>query len=143
MAALVYQEDVIKWIKEQIHFEEVCGEANGNTGPDLILQINNEKIYFEAIAYTKKPKGKNQSDFWKAFSQAISRLNPNSIYGKPDYIVLALPMNFWRGWRERTRILGKGVWKSIGDTFPQLCIWFVGNEEIKQFAWNESYDAVR
>ena len=142
MAALVHQEAVIKWIKNQVHYDIIHKEAsqNGDTGPDLVLGIDGKLVFFEAIAYTEKPKGKNQSDFWKAFAQAISRLNPNSEHGKPDSIVLALPIKFWTGWKERTEIHGNDVWKTIGNAFPMLYIWFVGENEIKQFTWNDSYD---
>jgi len=40
------------------------------------------------------------------------------------------------------RIHGNDVWKAIGKAFPTLHIWFVGENEIKKFTWNDAYDAV-
>jgi len=52
-----------------------------NRGPDRVLERNGKRYYLEAIGWTEKPRGKNQSDFWKAFSQAIARLNKKSQWG--------------------------------------------------------------
>ena len=108
------------------------------------------KIYLiEAIAFSvRKNKkehyvgtGKNQSDFWKAFAQTISRLNTNSRYGKTDRVVIALPNKYLAGWNNRVEVYGKNIWFRIGKAFPELEIWFVSKKEIQKYKWNDGYFA--
>lgn len=110
-----------------------------NQGPDLIVNKDNKKYYIEAIGFKETGKGRNQSNFWKAFAQAISRLNPNSKWGKPDNIVIALPDRFKDGWSQRVKIHGKEIWQRIGGAFPELEIWFVGEYSIEYYSWNDAF----
>ena len=115
-------------------------------GPDHIhISKDGKRYYFEAIAFSIDREGhgtgKNQSDFWKAFSQALSRLNPQSRWEPPDYTIIALPWDHLNGWRQRTAQLGEDVWRRIGDAFPQLEIWFVSETELLCKSWNEAYHA--
>ncbi len=116
---------------------------NGDTGPDHIhISLDGKRYYFEAIAFSGgKQKGKNQSDFWKAFAQAISRLNPNSTWGRADYVVIALPYEFLKGWKQRMAVHGLEIWNRIGIGFPELLIWFVDGKQIQSYSWNDAYHA--
>ena len=138
---LVSQEKVINWIKAQesgIHITPKGKSPKDNKGPDLCLEIDNLKYYFEAIAFSV-PGGKNQMDFWKAFSQAISRLNPDSKWGNPDKIIIALPYDYKKGWETRLRNYGRDIWYRIGKAFPELEIWFVSSNKIDKYPWNDSF----
>lgn len=99
--------------------------------------MNGILYYFEAIKFNKNNKGKNQSDFWKAFSQAIARLNPSSEWGKPDKVAILLSSEWYLGWKQRIDTVGSCIWKRIGNAFPELEIWFVWPDRYKQFSWNE------
>ena len=147
----ISQDDVKKWIVKiegKRNCEEPCGKKIGSQGPDLIIKDVRLKYYVETIAFSvRKNKrgnvvgtGKNQSDFWKAFAQAVSRLNPDSKWGKADRIVVALPMEYRNGWDARTMIYGEDIWKRIGTIFPELQIWFVSKKKIIELSWNDSYN---
>ena len=112
-----------------------------NRGPDRVLERNGKRYYLEAIGWTEKPRGKNQSDFWKAFSQAIARLNKKSQWGQPDISVILLPFKFSNGWQDRVSQLGEEVWLRIGKAFPELEIWFVSNRKCYEFAWSRAFYA--
>lgn len=140
MAARTTQEEVLD------HLANFFGErpqdhSHDNRGPDFIHCEDGKRYYIETIAFSESNRGKNQSDFWKAFAQAISRLNPSSHWGRPDHVVLALPGDFLPGWRQRVEIHGEDVWRRIGDAFPQLEIWFVSEGSILRCPWNEAYHA--
>jgi hypothetical protein len=137
----VKQEKVIEWIIQQIGQDSVIPNNNlrDNRGPDLKLSINGLTYYFEAIQFNVTNKGKNQSDFWKAFAQSLSRLNPASPWRKTNIVVIALPYKFEEGWKSRVDIHGKDVWHRIGDAFPELEIWFVSPSSIKRYTWNEAF----
>lgn len=142
MAAIVKQEDVIDKLTAYLG-DKPKPRKNGDIGPDHVhISLDGRRYYFEAIALTGgKQKGKNQSDFWKAFDQAISRLNPNSIWGRADYVVVTLPTEFLTGWDQRMAVRGVEVWNRIGIAFPKLQIWFVGEEQILRYSWNDAYYA--
>lgn len=116
-------------------------QGRDNRGPDHIhISEDGKRYYFETIAFSAG-SGKNQSDFWKAFAQAISRLNLSSQWGHPDYVVLALPGDFLSGWKQRVAIHGEDVWQRIGNAFPQLQIWFVSEGSLLRKPWNDAYHA--
>jgi hypothetical protein len=138
------QEQVVEWIKAQEDGEIICVQKvsiRDNRGPDLCLKAGGTIYYFEAIAFSDNNRGKNQSDFWKAFSQAIARLNPESSWGIPEKVVIALPHRFKEGWRPRVSNLGKSVWLRIGNAFPELEIWFVSESMIEKYSWNAAFCA--
>lgn len=147
MACIIKQGDVIKKIRE-FYGENNCSlpqkSPSDDRGPDLILKKDGLTYYIEAIAFNEN-KGKNQSDFWKAFAQAISRLNPKQNWGeakKANKIVIALPYRFKNGWESRVAIHGKDVWRRIGDAFPELQIWFVETDKLgkpKSYSWNDAF----
>ncbi|MCZ7404644.1 MAG: hypothetical protein O8C67_06895 [Candidatus Methanoperedens sp.] len=147
----IKQENVIERIKE-FFGKNNCPlpqkSPSDNRRPDLILKKDGLTYYIEAIAFNEN-KGKNQSDFWKAFAQAISRLNRDSIWEsnreKPDKIVIALPEEFKRGWKSRVNIHGKDVWCRIGNAFPELEIWFVKTDKPDKpdiHSWNDAFSVV-
>ncbi len=148
LMAGIKQENVIKIIREFFGENNCClpqKSASDNRGPDLIIKTNGLTYYIEAIAFNEK-KGKNQSDFWKAYAQAISRLNRESKWGKPDKIVIALPEEFKRGWKSRVDIHGKDVWCRIGNAFPELEIWFVKTDKLDKpdiHTWNDAFSMVK
>lgn len=134
------QEEVIEWLKQQLecNIVNVNKKAWDNRGPDLCLDIDGNVYYFEAIKFSRTNKGKNQSDFWKAFSQAIARLNPSSEWGRPDKVVILLSNEWFSGWNQRVGNLGSSIWERIGTAFPELEIWFVWPNKCKKYTWNES-----
>lgn len=137
----IKQEKIAEWIIKQIGEEKVISNNNlrDNRGPDLKLSIDGLIYYIEAIQFNVTNKGKNQSDFWKAFAQSLSRLNPASPWGKTDKVVVALPFRFEEGWKSRIDIHGKDVWYRIGNAFPELEIWFVAPCSIKRRTWNDAF----
>ena len=143
MAAVCNQEEVLRNLKDALGDEQTPHSkinSRDNRGPDHIhIDADGKRYYFEAIAFSK-PGGKNQSDFWKAFAQAISRLNPGSIWGKPDYVAIALPSEYLDGWLQRVKNHGDYVWSRIGTAFPELQIWFVSKDGIQPYSWNDAYD---
>ncbi len=148
LMAGIKQENVVKIIRD-FFGENNCRlppkSAADNRGPDLILETNGLTYYIEAIAFNEK-KGKNQSDFWKAYAQAISRLNRESNWGKPDKIVIAHPEEFKRGWKSRVEIHGKDVWCRIGNAFPELEIWFVKTDKPDKpdiHSWNDAFSVFK
>lgn len=122
--------------------DELMTQGKDNRGPDHIhVSEDGQRYYFETIAFSEGNRGKNQSDFWKAFAQAISRLNPSSPWGHPDYVVLALPGDFLPGWKQRVAVHGEEIWQRIGTAFPELQIWFVSEGCLLRRSWNDAYQA--
>ena len=134
------QEEVITWIIKCVGNEYCLPQehSSDNRGTDLKLNLHGSLYYIEAIAFNKKNRGKNQSDFWKAFAQAISRLNNQNSH-KPDKIVIALPYDFRKGWISRINIHGKDIWCRIGNAFPELEIWFVSDDKLEPYSWNNAF----
>jgi hypothetical protein len=147
--ATIRQEQVLAWIRSHLG---VAGEAsivasNGQLGPDWIWRDGLILYHFEAIAFSDRTatgtlkRGKNQADFWKAFSQAISRLNPASRWGSADRIVIAVPSEFLAGWSSRVGQIGRAVWDRIGLAFPELEVWFAAPTGLLRLSWSEAFDA--
>jgi hypothetical protein len=147
----VTQKQVLRWLKGHFPGATVTPQKKrgkyDNRGPDGKLCRHRRTYCFEAIAFSHKTKSgrskkwKNQADFWKAFSQAISRLNPESEWGVPDVSVILLPLQFSAGWRDRVDQLGKDVWMRIGRAFPKLEIWFLSKKECHEFSWSKAFNA--
>ena len=147
----VSQKQVVKWFKQRFGEAKVPPQKKiakkDNRGPDAKLCRNGKTYYFEAIAFSDTTKGgrskrwKNQADFWKAFGQAISRLNPKSEWAVPNVTVILLPQQYVCGWRYRVSVLGERVWSRIGHAFPELEIWFISKEECHEFSWSNAFDA--
>jgi hypothetical protein len=149
----VSQEQVLRWFDKR--FPDNMQKAlkstgtRDNRGPDQILERNGKRYCFEAIAFSyrtasgKSKKWKNQADFWKAFGQAISRLNPECEWGVADVTVILLPWEFSVGWQDRVDRLGKDVWMRIGQAFPELKIWFISEEKCRKCSWSEAFRAFR
>ena len=139
----VSQENVLNWLSNHLSSTSVkCTIPSGvdNRGPDMVIEYSNGFIYHvESISFTYSNRGKKQSDFWKAFAQAISRLNPASQWGHPNKVVIALPYEFRNGWAARTRVHGKEVWDRIGNAFHELEIWFVSEDKLEPYSWNDAY----
>jgi len=146
--ATIRQEEVLAWIRTHLG---VTGEtvivSNGRLGPDWTWLSHQVQYHFEAIAFSDRtangtPKrGKNQADFWKAFSQAISRLNPASQWGVAHRVVIAVPWEFLAGWNSRVGQIGPAVWVRIGHAFPELEVWFASPTRLRQLSWNEAFEA--
>ena len=140
-----HQEMVIKWIVNQLEKTDLYIKTdedkneNDNTGVDLIItDSNNAQYYIEAISFSVNKHGygtgKNQSDFWKAYSQACSRLQRNGVV---EYAIVALPIDYLRGWAIRTKKFNKSVWLEMAP--KELYIWFVSESEIIKLSWSECY----
>jgi len=52
-----------------------------------------------------------------------------------------MPIEFLAGWNQRVAVHGVEVWNRIGEAFPELQIWFSGDERILRYSWNDAYYA--
>ena len=147
--ATIRQEDVLTWIRCHLGAaDETTALHNGQMGPDWTWRDGHVRYHFEAIAFSDRTaagtlkRGKNQADFWKAFSQAISRLNPKSRWGVADRVVIAVPSEFLAGWDSRVGQLGPAVWGRIGTAFPELQVWFASPpDRVSRLTWNDAFAA--
>jgi hypothetical protein len=147
----VTQQQVLKWFDGRFPRKmQILPKRKGNNdncGPDRTLKRNGKMYCFEAIAFSHRTasgrlkKWKNQADFWKAFSQAISRFNPQSEWDVPDVSVILLPWQFSVGWQERVDRLGKDIWMRIARAFPELEVWFISHTKYRRFSWSKASNA--
>lgn len=103
---------------------------NGYTGVDILAQKDDEKLFIEVIG-CKKSNPARSKDFFEAFFRAISRLN-----NQANLCVIALPNQFKNGMPIRFMNYEKG-WIRIGNSFPELKIWFISTDTIDKFDWND------
>lgn len=145
----IRQELVLNWIRSHLRVTDETNlvVSNGQLGPDWTWSDGAARYHVEAIAFSDRTatgtlkRGKNQADFWKAFSQAISRLNPASPWGQADRVVIAVPWEFLAGWQSRVGQIGSAVWRRIGVAFPELEVWFASPTRLLRLTWNEAFDA--
>lgn len=104
--------------------------ANGYTGVDILAEKEDEILFIEVIG-CKKSNPARSKDFFEAFFRAISRLN-----NQANLCVIALPSQFRYGMPIRFSNYQKG-WIRIGNAFPELKIWFIGDDTIEKFNWND------
>jgi hypothetical protein len=143
--ANISQKSVHGSLDQQLGTKTWPGKVNRD--PDRIYESGRKKYFIEAIAFSDKSsggqskRGKNQSDYWKAFSPAVSRLNAESQWGQLTDVVILMRMRYLQGWVDRTNCLGKSVWQRIGKLFPNLQVWLVSKSDLLTFTWNESLSA--
>lgn len=91
-------------------------------GPDIKATKDKEKWYIEITGYGETGIEKT-GDFYRAFFQAISRLNNKGC----RHVVIAMPESSRKILPIRAKAY-KVAWKRIAESFPELEIWLVDVE---------------
>lgn len=138
---LVTSEDVENTIRRYLKkqpFGLSDTKKRGETGCDLVASRNGETLYIEIIGFQSAPPIRSR-EFYELFFRTISRDT-----GRPnDRLVMALPARFAIGMARRKQQYGL-AWNKIGETFPNLEIWYVDTltDYVKECTWSECVDRV-
>lgn len=114
---------------------------NGENGADVIATDSSSVFLIEVIGYKKTGPARSK-DFYEVFWRAISRLeldlneSPAINSSKELKLVIALPEQFLRGIRQRTKRYHT-AWKRIAQAFPELEVWFVSEKGFDRHTWVE------
>ena len=114
-------------------------KKNGETGPDIVAQMNGDIFFIEVIGY--KARGPSRSkDFFEGFWRSISRLEED-IADFTDQktilrtkIILATPSEYKKGMKKRIEQYTT-AWSRIANAFPELEIWFVSESHFDRRPW--------
>ena len=111
----------------------------GATGCDLIaetLTLDQPSLYIE-IEGRDEYGSVNERNFQRAFFRIVSRIK-DLRSDEPYRLIMALPIGYGRGARQRRQNLGP-AWEMIGNTFKNLEIWLVpeAGSEIQMIKWND------
>lgn len=122
--------ELIKYLIEN-KYKISESKTNGQTGEDLIATKGDEILIFEIIGYKKSAPARSK-DFYEVFFRAISRIDKFT----NCKIIIALPFQFSVGMKQRQEHYGKS-WYKLGETFPELEIWYIDINSISRHSWND------
>ena len=126
-------ENLLRSFLKKENFSLSKPKLNGDLGADIEATKGNLTYFIECIGY-KRQNSARSKDFFEAFFRAISRLDNGA-----ENIVIALPELYLTGMSSRLTHYKIG-WKRLGVSFPELELWFISNEKITRFKWNDVYD---
>jgi len=111
-------------------------KKQGQTGPDIIAKHGKSTWFVEVIGFQGVPSIRSR-EFYEAFFRIISRDRDNP----DDTLVLALPMRFKDGMRQRKQQYPV-AWDKLGKAFPNLRIWYADTEHniVEQHSWVTPFD---
>ena len=139
MAKLTKSTEVEKVVRQYLETKGCTLSSHrkqGETGPDIEATSGKSTWFVEIIGFQEVPPLRSR-EFYEAFFRVISRDRDNP----DDTLVLALPVRFKDGMRQRVQNYPV-AWEKLGKAFPNLRIWYVDTErgKVEEHSWSRPFD---
>jgi hypothetical protein len=138
MAKLIEARDVEHVIRRHFpseSFKLSAPKKLGETGPDIEATSEGSTYFVEVIGFQEHPPIRSR-EFYECFFRVISRDRNNP----EDILVMALPIRFKNGMRQRVKQYSV-AWEKLGQAFPNLEVWYVDTEpgKVEKYPWSNPF----